>query len=202
MVNKKKLLKIVIPIHLYAGLFSAGFLGIAGLTAINFQHNWLSRDPVDTLFTTQPVSIDTRLSQADLARDVIAQLDIIGHTPGWDFRRDSLAQTFKFVVHRPARRINITLQYPDQQAVVEEIRYGAGAVLEAMHKSTMIELKDPTLILWAIFAQFSAISALVAVISSAFLWKIKAVKFTWEWYMICATGSLALMYIMYLWLIG
>lgn len=199
--KKKKLLKYAIRIHLYAGLFASIFLILAGFTAINFQHDLLSTEPRDTVHFSQDISI-TDLPAKELSHDIARQLNISGHTPNWDYRFDKNDNLIKFKIHRPARLYEVELFHETNQANVAEIRYQSGAILEIMHKTTMIDLPDGPLVGWAIFGQIAAVSAFMAILVSLYFWWSKSVAHYWQWMAAALSSFLILIYVLYLWQVG
>ena len=199
--KKKKLLKYIIRIHLYAGLFASIFLILAGFTAINFQHNLLSTEPRDTIYYSQDITI-TDLPAKELSQNIARQLSISGHTPNWDYRFDKQENLIKFKIHRPARLYEVDLNQETNQVNVAEIRYRSGYILEIMHKSTMIDLPDGPLVGWAIFGQVAAVSAFLAILVSLYLWWSKSISHSWQWIAAALSSLLILTYILYLWQVG
>lgn len=196
--KRKKILKYAIRIHLYAGLFASTFLMLAGFTAINFQHQLLSAEPRDTTFSVHKVHISD-LAANELSQNIASQLNIIGHTPNWDYRFNKQQQLISFKIHRPAKRYNVEVDHQNSTVKVAEIHYKAGAVLNIMHKTTMIDLSESPLVTWAIFGQISAVSAFIAVIVSLYFWWTKSVTARWQWFVAIISSLIVLIYVFYLW---
>lgn len=199
--NKKKILKYSIRIHLYSGLFASAFLILAGFTAINFQHDILSTSPRDTLYHVRSVYLP-KDSAPELSQSIVGQLNISGHTPQWDYRFDKNRRLTQFKIHRPARLYVVDIDYPASQVKVAQIRYKPGAVLEIMHKTTMIDLPDKVLVGWAIFGQLAAASAFLTAIISLYFWISKSFTSHWQWISAASIAIFILIYVLYLWLKG
>jgi len=199
--KKKEILKYAIRVHLYSGLFASAFLILAGFTAINFQHDLLSTHPRDTLNYSQKVTIPD-LPGNELSQDIAGQLNISGHTPNWDYRFDKKENLIKFKIHRPARLYEVDLNHQTCEANVSEISFKSGAILEIMHKTTMIDLPDGPLVGWAIFGQLAAFSAFLATLVSLYFWWSKSISHRWQWIVGGLSSFCVLIYVIYLWLVG
>ncbi len=198
--SKNQILKYIYRFHIYGGLFCSVYLFIVGLSVLNFQHNFLNNEPSDTISYTKNIQFDPALKADSLARYVTANLGIAGHVPPWDLRENK--KGFFFKIQRPGRTYEVHLTRQSDLIEINEVHYGNGRMLKALHFGSIAGLNDTMLKLWASYAQVSALIAFLIVVSSIYLWFKKSVKNKGQWLMISASGVFSFLIIIYVWLIG
>lgn len=198
--TKNQLFKYIYRFHIYGGLFCSVYLFVVGLSTLNFQHNFLNINPSDTLSYTKNIRFDPSLKADSLARYLASELGIVGHIPPWDLRENK--RGFFFKIQRPGRTFDIHLSRQNDLIEIDEIHYGNGRLIKAMHFGSISELNDPLLKWWAWYAQISAVIAFLIITSSIYLWFKKSVKNQSQWLMISASGVFSIFIIFYIWLIG
>lgn len=200
--NIKIFSRYIDKLHVYSGLISSVYLLIVGVSVLNFQHKFLPEKETEISEYTQEISFDSSLKIDTLAKYISSQLNIKGHLPPWDYRQDKTGMV-KFKIHRPARIYEVSLNRHSNLIQVREIHFSIGRILRAMHfGSIKNKLGDPMLDIWAYFAQISALSAFIAIITSLMIWFKRSVKSRAEWIIIILSGIFSLTFIFYIWLVG
>jgi len=200
--TKKMVFRYLYRIHLYGGLFCSVYLFIAGVSALNFQHQFLPEKGSDTLNYTRNIQFDPALKVDTLAIYIKSQLSIKGYIPYWEFRENPNGAVL-FKIERPARTYDVHLNRNSDLIEISEIHYSTGRILRALHYgSTKNELGDPMLDIWAYYSQIAGIIAFLTVVTSIYFWFKKSVKNRSQWVTIVLSGSFSLAYMAYVWLVG
>ena len=123
--------RLILNIHLYAGLLCSPYLIIFGISSLNFNHHFV--EPGDRRTTwTAPLTLDPSIEKRALGVAVRDSLDLMGWGPWWKVERDSLVASVEVV--RPGKRYNITIA--EGVAKVEEVHLGAWQVVSSLHALT------------------------------------------------------------------
>ncbi len=200
--KKNNWVKIFRGIHIYGGLLSMVYLLVVGVSALNFQHNFLPEQPVDTISYTQTIEFDPTLKIDSLAKIIRNELGIKGHLPPWEFRENNQGMV-RFAIFRPARIYEVKLNRNSSRIHIDEIHFSLGRILRALHfGSIKNQLGDILLNIWSWYGQISAMSALLAIVSGIYLWFKYAVKSRRQWITVIASGVGSIIFILYIWLIG
>lgn len=200
--TKNTVFRYLYKIHIYGGLFCSVYLFIAGVSALNFQHQFLPEKETDTLSYSQNIQFDPSLKVDTLASYIRAKLSIKGYIPYWEFRENKNGAV-QFKIVRPARTFDIHLNRNSDLVEISEIHYSTGRILRAMHfGSSKNKLGYPMLDIWAYYSQIAGIMAFLTVVTSIYLWFRKSVKSMGQWATIILSGVFSLVYMGYVWLIG
>ena len=198
---KYKTFTFLYHLHIYSGLFCAVYLFIAGFSALNIQHKFISSLPTDTIAYTRIIPFDRTLKADSLARYITHRLEISGYTPPWDFRQNG-AGKFNFKIHRPARQYDVEMNRNSEIIKVSEMHFGIGRILTVLHVNLMVGLDDNLLKIWGYYGQLSALFAILAVLTSIYLWFKKSIRHRAELLLVIMSGLFSISYIVFIWLIG
>jgi len=199
---KNKMFNYFYRIHIYGGLFCAVYLLIAGVSALNFQHQFLPETPTDTVSYARNIRFDPTLKVDSLASYIRSQLGIKGYLPPWEFR-DNKNGRVRFIIQRPARTFDVRLRRNSDLVEISEIHYSTGKILRYLHfGSSKNKLGYPMLDIWTYYAQIAAILAFFTVATTIWFWFKKSVKNRSQWVTIIVSGVFSLAYMAYVWLIG
>lgn len=199
--SKNQLFKFFFYLHIYAGLFSAFYLVIVGVSAMNFQHKFFSEEPRDTIITIRQVKFNPSLKQDSLASFIAGQLNIKGHIPPWNFQSDN-SGNLRFKIERPARTFEISLNRNHPDIHIAEIHYSFGRILRALHFGIIGELDIPMLKAWSSFTLLSTILAFLSLCTSLVFWYKKSVKTRSQTGIVIFSGLSSIFLILYIWLVG
>ena len=199
--SKNSVFRFLFSLHIYGGLFSSLYLCIVALSALNFQHHFISEEPKDTVAFSKQIQFDAALANDSLARFVAHELKIVGHIPPWEMRSDS-SGALRYKIERPARSFVVKLNRNSNKVFVKEIHYRAGRILRAMHTGSIAGLDDPILKAWSWFAQISTILAFLVVCISIYFWFRKSVKKRYQTTIVIVSCIISTFFILYVWLVG
>ncbi|MDD2380458.1 MAG: hypothetical protein PHV35_02050 [Mariniphaga sp.] len=195
-------MKFLSKLHIYGGLISSLFFLVVGLSALNFQHQFLPEKDTKTATYTKMISFDASLQADSLSKFIRSELGISGHLPKWEFRQNKSGM-FRFLILRPGRTFEVKLNRNDDQVEVTEIFHSTGKVLRAMHfGSSRNKLGYTLLDIWSFYGQLATIVGFLTLISSIFFWMNRSVKNKKQWGAILVIGIFSVSLILYIWLIG
>lgn len=201
LLSKNSVFRLLFNLHIYGGLSCSLYLCVVALSALNFQHHFISEEPKDTIAFGKQIQFDPTLSNDSLAKFVARQLQVVGHIPPWEMRSDSVGN-LRFKIQRPARTYAVRLSRNSDEVQVKEIHYQAGRILRVMHFGSIAGLNDPVLKAWAWFAQISTILAFFVVCISVYFWFKKSVKKRYQSAIVIVSCIFSTFLILYLWLVG
>ncbi len=198
---KKKVFKFLYHLHIYSGLFCAVYLFIAGFSALNIQHHFITDNSTDTISYTKIIPFDRTLKADSLAKYITQRLDVDGYTPNWDFWENDSGR-FRFKIFRPARQFDVELNRNSDLINIKEIHFGIGIIMNALHRNLSVSLDYNLLKTWGFYGQLSALFAIIAVCTSIYLWFRKSIRHRTEIFIVAISGLFSMTYMVFIWLIG
>ena len=198
---KKKVFIFLYYLHIYSGLFCAVYLFIAGFSALNIQHHFFTENPTDTITYTKIIPFDRKLKADSLAKYIVQRLGVEGYTADWDFWENDSGK-FRFQIYRPARQFDVELNRNSDLINIKEIHFGIGTIMYALHRNLSVGLDDNLLKIWSFYGQLSAWFAIIAVLTSIYLWFKKSIRDRTEIFIVVISGLFSMSYIIFIWLIG
>ena len=172
---------LLIRIHLYCGLFTVFYLIAFGFSSIVLNHNLKLENADVTHVWSSDIAIgdiDKELDNRELAEYARNELGLMGWTPFWLFKRDSIS--FQFSITHPGRNYRVNLDLVSGKTVVEEVPKGFLAVLNSLHFLNGQVPNAPGLIKsWAAYQWLALLTMLVSLFLGLWLW-IKHQYRSWE----------------------
>lgn len=168
----------LINLHLYSGLFTSFYLLAFGLSALILNHKLKAEKSEVTHQWESNVQIDADLSDRELAENIRDQMDFMGWTPPWEFKRDSTS--FQFRVTHPGRIYQLDANLATGNLAISETPKGFIAVFHGLHFLNGNIPNAPFLIRsWAVYQWLSLFVMLISLILGLWLWIRYRYK-TWE----------------------
>ncbi len=169
---------LLIKIHLYCGLFTLFYLIAFGFSSIILNHDIKLEKSDVTSSWNSTVTIDANLDDEDLAESVRYQLDLMGWTPPWEFRKDSI--TFFFKITHPGRKYHVNLDLTTGDVQVGEAPKGFLAVLHGLHFFNGNFPNAPFFLrTWAVYQWLTLFIMFISIVVGLWLW-IKYNYHRWE----------------------
>ncbi|GJM27687.1 MAG: hypothetical protein DHS20C17_03220 [Cyclobacteriaceae bacterium] len=159
----------LIKFHLYCGLFTIFYLVAFGLSSLVLNHNLNLERSTVTEEWSSVVRVEQGLSNNDLAESVKNQLGLMGWTPYWKYKRDSV--WFQFEVSHPGRNYQIKLELLQGDVQVSELPKGFLAVLHGLHFFNGNVPNAPFFLkTWAVYQWLTLLTMLISMIFGLWLW--------------------------------
>lgn len=136
-----------------------------------------------------------------LAHAIQTELDIVGYVPWWLWYTDSLGN-FNFEIVRPGKIFKVKLLTNKRDVEITKMNKSLLHTIRDMHTSVMGEPALPVLKIWRVYAESSALVALITLIISIYFWIKRSVRKDSHWYFISITAFVSIFYIIYIWLVG
>lgn len=170
----------LIKLHLYCGLFTSFYLIAFGVSSIILNHKIKVENTAVKKTWTDQITPDPSLADQELAENVRNQLGMMGWTPPWQFKRDSI--NFKFGLVHLAKTSQLNLDLNSGQVEVAEIPKGFWAVLHGLHFFNGRIPNAPFFLkTWIVYQWLTLLVLLFSLILGLWLW-IKYSHKTWELY--------------------
>lgn len=200
--RKNRLLRMLHKLHIYSGLSASLFLIIAGISALDFQHHFLSHSPKGGKTCIQQLNVEFLASNDTLIKQINDSIGIYGHIPYWEIRDDSINQVFSYSVFRPGKRYDISVQKKLHKLKITESRMGIGNLLAGLHEGATGAPESMIFAVWGSYARTATVMAIISILTSVYLWFRKSVKHRWQWFIIGFSFSISTFYILFIWLVG
>lgn len=157
--------KLLLDIHLYLGLFCAGYFIIFGVSSIGYNRHW---DPIAEKSTVERTI--TPPSNLDLSATALAvrdSLGLFGQVVGWTLKETEEGITFR--VGRPGRSYTVSLNSATGRAHIDVSTYGLFDLISGLHHTGFVPgtLWGWT---WGLYAWTAMLTFLVAVGLGIYFW--------------------------------
>ena len=168
----------LIKIHLYCGLFTVFYLLVFGMSSIVLNHKiQLDKSEISDEWSSL-VKVNKKFSDTELAESVRDQLDIMGWTPYWRFKRNDTS--FKFVISHFGRNYHLDLLLDTGDVQVSEAPMGFLSIINGLHFFNGNVPNAPLLLRsWAAYQWLTLITILISLVVGLWLW-LKFNYHTWE----------------------
>ena len=157
--------KLLLDIHLYLGLFCAGYFIIFGVSSIGYNHRWKGKP--ETSRWEQAVTAPVGLGRNSLAAAVRDSLGVFGQVVGWTLKETDLGIDFR--VTRPGRLYKIRYNEGAGHAKVEQSTENLFDLISTLHYTRTVpgSFWGST---WGIYAWLSLLALLYAIFVGIYFW--------------------------------
>ena len=178
--------KLLLNLHIYAGLLCFGYLIVFGVSSLNFNHPFaFTRATGETKTWEHPIDLtdlprvtpemtgDQRVAvKADANHAVRRALGLFGHQRPW---RESWWDAkdpnhYHASLVRPGVDYEVDVQLDRKTAVVKETRTNAWRVMGALHGLHGEMPGSPFVSAWAWYTELCTFAVLFAGVSGVYLW--------------------------------
>lgn len=196
------LFKRIYKLHIYIGLYCSVYFIIIGITGLNFQHHFLKQEAKFDQEYTQKIELDTLLSRNELITACIAELDLYGGVIWWKVWENKSQQSIHFELVRPGRNHKICIYKGSSSVSVKTYKLGIGSVLGGLHYGSAGDPDSILFKIWKGYVHSLAVLGLLLIISSIYFWFRKSIRHKWQWMTVLVSGSLSIILILLVWLVG
>ncbi|MFC1614471.1 hypothetical protein ACFL5K_04170 [Gemmatimonadota bacterium] len=194
--------KTLFRIHLYAGLFCAGYMIIFGFSSLQFNHKFAFVDSEgETVSWERPIEVENNGDDLLYAQNIRDKLGLMGWTPSWEFKRDSENGDFNFTLVRPGKQYQIKLVQQSNLAQVEQTRQGFWKTLVSLHALGVFPNAGFSR-LWPIYTEICVWTVLFAAASGVYFWQKRRVERVVGWVMLSGVAGGSLLLMLYVWFWG
>jgi hypothetical protein len=186
----------LVKLHIYAGLFTSFYLISLGVSSIVLNHKIDVDNKSITKEWSTSTKIDTSLDDHALALNLRDQLNFMGWTPPWKFKKDT--DHFHFEITHLGKTSEISVDLASGKTDIAEFRKGMMAVLHGMHFFNG-KIPNGNLLLrsFTIYQYLALLTLLISLVLGLWLW----IKFSYQQWELIAFASLFLITILIMTLI-
>jgi len=210
--------RVILNIHIYAGLLCFGYLIVFGLSSLNFNHPFAF-----TRARSEPVAWERQVAIADLPRltpemtydqrvaakteanhAVRRALGLFGHPRPWreSWWDEHDANHYHASLVRPGAQYEVDVHLDRKLAAVRETRSSAWEVMARLH-GFHGEMPGSVLVsTWAWYTEFCTLAVLFAGVSGVYLWTARRNQRRMGLALLGGAGALSLALMLYLTLHG
>ncbi len=166
----------LLDLHLYLGLLCAPYLVVYGVSAISFNHDW-----VTTPWTSEweaSATGNSSATDAEQADEVQRALGLWGFIPAKSVARDE-ASRLSFVVNRPGRSYRVSWSAQQSSARIEETHRGVVDVLRGLHGLRRMN-GAPLSVAWGLYSELSVWVMIFAVATGIYLYSSRGDWIGWS----------------------
>jgi hypothetical protein len=175
--------KLLLNIHLYAGLLCFSYLIIFGISSLNFNHpfpftralsepvTWTQSISVPDLPRLEGVAPDQLVPTKARANHMVREaLGLIGHQKPWkeSYWKDS--DVYHASLTRPGKTYEVDYNTRTNLATVTETRTSVWAIMKNLHGFHGMMPGSPFVSSWSIYTELCTLTVLFAGGSGIYLW--------------------------------
>jgi len=210
--------KLVLNIHIYAGLLCFGYLIVFGVSSLNFNHPFAftraKGEPVtwerqvnvpDLPRLTSEMTNDQRVAAKAEANHMVRRaLGLFGHQRPWreSWWDEKDANHYHASLVRPGVEYDVDVHLDRNVAIVKETRSSAWQIIVGLH-GFHGEMPGSALVsTWAWYTELCTFAVLFAGVSSVYLWTARRSERRVGLVVLAGAGALSLALMLYLTLHG
>ena len=195
----KKLGQVIQQLHIYLGLFCLPYLLIFSLSSLNFNHHFLSDQPLPASpSTTHRLSLDLNQDLEQIANQVKDELDLFG----WFLPGDSSKDTMSIYLEitQPGKKYEIMIEQ-DGQTTVSTQPQSTAHLFKLLHFLGEDIPDAPWWInSWKQYQNLTVYAMLFWVVSGIYMWLTKRKRPVIESWALWGFSILSILYILVIWL--
>ena len=195
--------KWMLYIHLHAGLLCSSYLLLYGISALDFNHEFISDDVNNgtTTWTRTLILPDLR-DDSQLAEHVRDELGLSGWPLSWTISSDENGN-LRYDMAQPAKFYTIHVTRATALVTVEETRRGLWHAIRGLHGLSAHIPGMPVLSrMWTMFTEITNWVVLFSACSGVYLWLSRREDRLAGWSILIGAGVLSIGFMAYLWLWG
>ena len=201
--NRIRWINFLDKLHVYSGLFLAGYLLILGISALNDQHHFLKPpEGGNEKLWSQEINMPAIEDNLEYKNAVKDSLGLFGNCPWWqDYKDDN--GVHHFMITRPGKIYWVEVPVSGNLYKMKETRSGYLNVFMALHGLTGGGLKGPVFIkIWKFLAQIMNLLFLAILIISVYFWYSRSFVKNKGWIFSGAFVGFSILLLILIWLVG
>lgn len=189
-------------LHLYLGLLCIPYLLIFGLSSLDFNHHFFSKEshqqPITHLASVRLPHLDDDRVLGEALRD---SLGLFGWYLPWETKRDSVH--FQTVISQPGKDYHLSVDLLTGKVEVTEKFKTAGQIFRILHFTGESIPNAPWWVNgWQYYQVLTVYSMLFWAITGVYLWWRKKNSHPAERWTLLGMGVFSIVFIIFLWLEG
>lgn len=194
--------KLFLKVHLYSGLICFWYLIILGTSSLNFNHHFSfmkgDRKPESW---HRKVNLNNDFNDDSvLSHTLRDSLSLVGWPLPWETWHDTTG-VFHFALEHPGKRYVVDYTFHDQTARVQEIPKGFWGIFNAMHGMGSVP-NAPFMYAWKWYSHLTVVLVVFSVILGVYLWYRGRRDRKSGLYILVASVTVSLVWMLQLYLFG